>query len=86
MQCRIGELQLKELVDIESGEKYGFISDLELDSELGIIKNIVIYGRPRIFGLLGREPDLVLPWSAIKRIGTDLILVEGKTQKHPKKI
>ncbi len=85
MICRIAELQFKELVDISTGAKYGYISDLEIDTELGSIKNIVVYGRPRIFGILGREPDLIFPWSAIKRIGSDLILLEAVDQKTPNK-
>ena len=76
MIYRIAELQFKELVDIGNGTKYGYISDLEIDVELGSIKNIVVYGRPRFLGILGRAPDLVLPWSAIKRVGSDLILVD----------
>ena len=83
MICRIVELQFKELVDIGSGAKYGYISDLEIDTEFGFVKNVVVYGRPRFFGILGREPDLVFPWSAIKRIGADLILVEAGTETKP---
>lgn len=77
MTCRIAELQYKEVVDISDGTRYGYIGDLEVDTERGTIESVVIYGRPRLFGLLGREADAVLPWSAIKRIGADLILVEG---------
>lgn len=77
MTCRIAELQYKEVVDIADGTRYGYIGDLEVDPERGTIESVVIYGRPRLFGLLGREADAVFPWSAIKRIGADLILVEG---------
>lgn len=83
MTCRVAELQFKELVDIGSGAKYGYISDIEIDTELGSIKNVIVYGRPRVFGILGREPDLVFPWSAIKRIGSDLILVDTGAVKTP---
>lgn len=82
MTCRIAELQYKELVDITDGTRYGFIGDLEIDTENGSIKNIIVYGRTRMLGLLGRESDTVFPWSAIKRIGADLILVEGQREKH----
>lgn len=82
MTCRIAELQYKELVDITDGTRYGLISDLEIDTENGCIRNIIVYGRARMFGLLGREADAVFPWSAIKRIGADLILVEGTQGKH----
>ena len=77
MQCRISELQYKEVVDITDGTRYGFIGDLELDAHSGIIQNIVIAGKNRCLGLLGRKSDTVFPWSAIKRIGADIILVEG---------
>ena len=81
MTCRIAELQYKELVDISDGTRYGYISDLEVDTESGAVQNIIAYGRARAFGLLGREPDLVFPWSAIKRIGSDLILIDGAIKK-----
>lgn len=77
MICRAAEMQCKELVDISDGTRYGFISDLEFNTELGTIENIIIYGRPRCLGLLGREPDIILPWASIKRIGADIILVDG---------
>ena len=77
MTCRITELQYKELVDISDGTRYGFIGDLEIDVETGAIKKLIICGRARAFGLLGRKPDVVFSWSAIKRIGADLILVDG---------
>ena len=77
MTCRITELQYKELVDISDGTRYGFIGDMEIDAEHGTIKNIVVCGRTRMFGLLGRAPDVAFPWSAVKRIGADLILIDG---------
>lgn len=77
MTCRISELQYKEVVDITDGSRYGFIGDLEIDAESGSVESVVIAGRSRWLGLLGREPDLVFHWSAIKRIGPDIILVDG---------
>ena len=82
MICRIAELQYKEVVDINDGTKFGFINDLELDTELGVIKNVIIYGKPRALGLLGRTSDTVFPWSSVRRIGSDLILVDTGNQKN----
>ena len=84
MVCRIAELQYKEVIDISDGARYGFVEDVELDPERGVIESIVVAGRPRLFGLLGREPDQVFPWSCVKRFGEDIILVDGK--KDGKKI
>lgn len=78
MVCRIAELQYKEVIDISSGTRYGFVEDVELDPERGTIESIVVGGRARCLGLLGREPDQVFPWPAIKRFGEDIILVDGK--------
>ena len=78
MVCRIAELQYKEVIDISDGTRYGFVDDVELDPELGAVESIVVAGRPRFFGLLGREPDQVFPWSCVKRFGEDIILVDGK--------
>ena len=78
MVCRIAELQYKEVIDISDGTRYGFVEDVELDPERGAIESIVVAGRPRFFGLLGRESGQVFPWSCVKRFGDDIILVDGK--------
>ena len=80
MICRIAQLQYKEVIDIADGTRYGFIGDVELDPERGAIESIVVKGRPRLLGLLGREPDAVFPWSSVKRFGEDIILVDGRAQ------
>ena len=80
MICRIAQLQYKEVIDIADGTRYGFVGDVELDPERGAIESIVVKGRPRLLGLLGREPDTVFPWSSVKRFGEDIILVDGRAQ------
>lgn len=76
MNYRISDLQDKEVAGIVSGVRYGRISDLEIDGETGQVRSLTVCGRARAFGLLGHEPDLTLPWSAVRRIGTDLILID----------
>jgi len=85
MEHLISELQQKEVVDIANGARYGFIGDLELDPQTGAITNVIIPGKSRCFGLLGHEDDIFFPWSAVKRIGADIILVEtvSTSQSHP---
>ena len=80
MICRIAELQYKEVIDISDGTRYGFVEDVELDPDRGAIESIVVGGRSRLFGLLGREPDQVFPWPSVKRFGEDIILVEGRAR------
>lgn len=75
MNCRIAELRAKQVVCVKNGCVLGCISDVEINSSNGIIENIVIFGRLRFFGLLGREEDIIIPWSEIAVIGRETVLV-----------
>ena len=86
--CRVYELGSREVIDIESGTRLGYVGDVEIVTESGMVRSIVIPGRLRLFGLLGREEDFVIPWQAVRRFGEDIILVEHvalKPQKNRKK-
>lgn len=76
MQTRIAELRYKEVISVEDGTRYGYVGDMEIDLESGQVKALIIPGRRRFFGLLGREEDKYLPWGAVRRFGEDIILVE----------
>ena len=75
MICRIDELKNKQVVCVKDGCVLGYISDVELDTEKGILTSIVIFGRLRFFGLFGREEDIVIPFDEIKVIGAETVLV-----------
>ena len=75
MFCRIDELKNKQVVCVKDGCVLGFISDVEMDTENGTLTSIIIFGRLRFFGLLGREEDIVIPWDDIKVIGGETVLV-----------
>ena len=83
MKYRIAELRYKEVIDIATGVRYGYVDDITFDPDSGQVESVILTGRLRLFGLLGREPDLVFPWSAIKRFGEDIILVEGSGENTP---
>lgn len=70
------ELCRKEVIDIATGERLGFIDDIKLDIESGSVDSLVIYGCARLFGLLGREDDEVISCRDIKVVGEDVVLVE----------
>lgn len=72
------DLQAKEVIDIHSGFRLGYVCDAEYDDAQGQFISLITPGRAKFFGLLGREDDYVIPWSCIVRIGTDIILVEAK--------
>lgn len=76
MNCRMGELRNKEVINMRDGGRIGFISDVEIDTRTAQLTAVVIYGRLRCFGLFGREPETVIPWRNITLIGDDTVLVE----------
>ena len=74
----LSELRYKEVIDIHSGLRLGYVYDAEYDDGEGRIVSLITPGRVKFFGLLGREDDYVLPWSCIERVGRDIILVDAK--------
>lgn len=85
MNCRMGDLRNKEVINVRDGERIGFVSDVELDTHTAALTAVVIYGRLRFLGLLGREPDIVVPWRDISLIGSDTVLVNYEPPEHNKK-
>ena len=76
MKERLGRLRRKEVVGVSNGIRYGFVGDVEMELDSGRVSALIVPGRPRLFGLLGREEDLYIPWDGVCRFGEDLILVE----------
>lgn len=66
----------KDVIDINTGRRLGELIDVEIDHETGKITAIVVPGESKMFGLLGGGPDIVIPWTKIKKIGPHVILVE----------
>ena len=76
METRIAELRYKEVISVEDGARYGYVGDMEVDLETGQVKALIVPGRRRFFGLLGREEDTVICWDEIQCIGEDTVLVK----------
>ncbi len=74
---------------MRTGTRLGYVCDAQLQSPEGRISALVVPGRSKCFGLLGREEDYILPWECITRIGEDIILVESdrgiRREKRPKR-
>lgn len=84
MLCRIDELKNKEVICVSDGSKIGFVSDVEVDCDLARLSSIVVYGKPKCFGLLGRDEDFIISWDKISIIGEDTILVDYKPIRRKK--
>ena len=73
---RFSELRYKEIINVSSGQRLGFVSDAELELPGGAMRALIVPGPARFFGLFGREPDFLVPMDCVTKMGRDLILVE----------
>ena len=72
------ELRCKEVICICDGRRLGFVCDVKVEVPEGCVVAILVPGPCRILGLWGRRDDYLIPWSCIRRIGPDIILVDIK--------
>lgn len=75
MNCCVTDMRNKEVINTESGCRLGYVGDVEIDTCSGKLQSIIIYGKSKCLGLLGRYEDLKICWQDIKVIGDDTILV-----------
>lgn len=73
---RLSDLKIKEVIGINNGNRFGYVCDAELDQLTGQVRGLVIPGRLKLFGLLGREKPTVIPWQAVRQFGEDTLLVD----------
>ncbi|MBE6582610.1 MAG: YlmC/YmxH family sporulation protein [Ruminococcaceae bacterium] len=75
MDCFLTELKNKEVINITSGKRLGYVSDIELDICDARLVSIIIPGEG---GLFSKAPCIKIPWACIEHIGEDLIIVKMK--------
>lgn len=76
---RLMELGEKEVVNLNNGERLGLIadSDLIIDEKTGEISSFLVPERRFSFKILGLENvGKEIPWSAIRKIGYDMVIIE----------
>ena len=83
MKCCVTDLRNKEVINKSDGSRLGCVYDVDVDTCTGHVVAIILYGRARCFGLLGREEDIRICWEDIDVIGEDTILVCRRPQRPP---
>lgn len=78
MKERLSDMRYREVIHVSTGERIGYVSDAVLDLQTGRVAELIVPGRARFFGLLGREDDYILPWDSIRHLGRDIVLIDGK--------
>jgi len=82
---RICELRQKEVINLCDGRRLGFVADIEFCLEQGCILALIVPGPCKLWGILGRDQEYVIPFGCIRNIGPDVILVEIKVEDCLKK-
>ena len=78
---RICELREKEVVNVCDGERLGNICDVDFAERTGRICSLIIPGPCKVFGIIGRDSEYIIPYECVKRIGADVVLVEVEASK-----
>lgn len=78
----IQELNRKDVIQEKTGENLGRIDDISFDTATAQIQSVILRGRSRLFGLLGKDDDLEIPWKDIRTIGVDVVMVETQPVMH----
>lgn len=84
---RLSEFIGKEIVNIRDGTKLGILgeADVLFDGETGAIEAIIVPSRSGLFRGLGADRQaLIIPWTAVKKIGGELIIVD-LDQTYPRR-
>ena len=71
------DLRNKEVINIQNGKSLGFVEDISLNLEKGMVEGIVIPQESSgLFSFFNKGGELLIPWDAVRRVGEEVILVE----------
>ena len=82
---RICELRQKEVVNICSCRTLGCPLDIEFNPRTGCVEAMIVPVPGKMCGLFAAATEYVIPFSCVRQIGEDIILVEIQEEKCIKK-
>ena len=82
---QICELRQKEVVNICSCRPLGCPLDIEFNPRTGCVEAMIVPVPGKMCGLFGPATEYVIPFSCVRQIGEDIILVEIQEEKCIKK-
>ena len=80
MSMKFSDLQCREVICTCDGRRLGFVSDVLVELPEGQIHALVVPGPCRLWGIAGRHDDYIIPWSCVKKIGPDILLVDARPE------
>ena len=76
MATKFTQLQCKEVICVSDGRRLGFIEDVEVELPEGKVCALIVPGPCKLLGLGASRHDFCIPWSCIRKIGPDIVLVD----------
>ena len=75
---RLNDLGNKEIINICDGCRLGVLaeSDLLIDEKTGKIKALLVPDSRSPFSLFNDKNYMEIPWTAVKKVGSDMIIIE----------
>lgn len=75
---RFSDLVGKEIINIFDGVRLGTIgdSDMIIDPDSGEVVSIILPGRSNFINLWIDRQEMEIPWSSVKKIGSEVIIVD----------
>ena len=81
LKCSVADLRSKEVINVDDGSRIGCVTDVEIDTCTGSLVSIIIWGKSKGFGLMGRYEDIKICWNDIKVMFMTVLAVLGKKYK-----
>lgn len=74
---KTSELKQKEVINVKTGKRLGNIVDYDIDVRSGRIVGVAMPHSGKFLLLSKPENNIFIAWEQIKKIGDDVILVDG---------
>lgn len=70
------EFKCKQVINLKDCKCLGRVNDLEFDDCTGQICKIIVSNSNRVFSWFNNEPEFIIYFKDIKKIGPDIIIVD----------
>ena len=81
MNIRFWELSSMEVINCRTGRLLGCVGDIGIDTDKGCLTDIYVPAGTKYWGCIGKKGEYQIPFCAIEKIGSDVILVNIDEKK-----
>lgn len=81
--CNLSDLMEKEVINCCDCKRLGFITDCTIQLETAKICSIIVEKQKMFCPPFKNDNALTIPWESIRKIGDDIILIDGPASLLP---